>query len=127
MYSDIENEYLLKAIHHFKRRFIVISTDFKILATNCSVGGKTISEIRGHRCYEVFNGRSEICENCAAHESIETGEATFIPIQDNYAQGLKKVPCRYSYPVRSGESIEALVSMDFDLPSMERMPVAWAT
>ena len=121
MYTDIENEYLLKAIKQFKRRFIVISPNFEVLAVNCSVEGKAISEIRGRRCYEVFTDRSEICENCAALKAIQTGESTFISTQDNYSQGLKKVPCRYSYPIRSGESIDALVSMDFDLPPTIRI------
>ena len=121
MYTDIENEYLLKAIKQFKRRFIVISPDFEILAANCSVEGKPISEIRGRRCYEVFTDRSEICENCAAYKAIQTGESTFISIQDNTSQDLRKVPCRYSYPIRSGESIDALVSMDFDLPPTIRI------
>jgi PAS domain S-box-containing protein len=120
-YTDIENEYLLKAIKQFKRRFIVISPDFEILAANCSVEGKAISEIRGHRCYEVFIDRSEICENCAAYKAIQTGESTFISIPNNYSEGLKKVPCRYSYPIRTGESIDALVSMDFDLPPTIRI------
>ena len=121
MYTDIENEYLLKAIKQFKRRFIVISPDFEVLAANCSVEGKPISEIRGRRCYEVFTDRSEICENCAAHKAIQTGESTFISIQDNTSQGLRKVPCRYSYPIRSGETIDAFVSMDFDLPPTVRI------
>ena len=121
MITDMENEYLLKAINQFRKRFIVISSDFEILASNCSEGGKTRSDIRGHRCFEVFNDRSEPCEDCAASTSIQTGESTFIPIHDNYSQDPNKSLCRYSYPIRSGESIEAFVSMDFDLQPAVRI------
>ena len=35
MHSEKEREYLLKAIEAFKKRLIVVSPDFRILATNC--------------------------------------------------------------------------------------------
>ncbi|MFC1814660.1 nitrogen regulation protein NR(II) [Thermodesulfobacteriota bacterium] len=120
MRTDIEKEYLIRAVDAFKRRFVVITPDFKILATNRSTDGKPISEIVGRRCHEVFYDCSVPCENCAATEAFQTGEPTFRLNQDNYFQDLKKMSCCYLYPLYSGETIEAMVSMDFDLPIMER-------
>ena len=54
MPKDIEKEYLLKAIGAFKRRFIVVSPEFKILAANCPSDEIIEAEIIGKRCYELF-------------------------------------------------------------------------
>jgi PAS domain S-box-containing protein len=111
-----EKEYLLKAIDAFKRRFIVVSPEFKILAANCQPNGVSDSNVVGKCCYEVFYERSYPCENCAVKESIEKRKPTLIPKPENTLD-IDEMPCYFSYPIYSGNEIEAFVSMDFDLPT----------
>ena len=47
MHSEREIEYLLKGIEAFKKRMIVISPDFEILATNCRSGTDEDADIVG--------------------------------------------------------------------------------
>ncbi|MBW2606151.1 MAG: PAS domain S-box protein [Deltaproteobacteria bacterium] len=118
MRSDSEKEYLLKVIDAFKRRLIVVSPEFKILAASSTFDGKPESEIVGKQCYQIFNDRSSPCVNCAVKETLQTGKPALNPKPDN-SLGMRRMPCYYSYPIYSGEDIEAVVSMDFDLPAIK--------
>jgi two-component system, NtrC family, sensor kinase len=116
MGTKTEKEYLLKAITSFKRRFIVVSPDFKILAANCQQNGATDFKLVGKRCHEVFYERPSPCENCAVKESIEKRKPTLMPKPENTLD-MDEMPCYFAYPIYSGDKIEAFVSMDFDLPT----------
>jgi len=113
---ETEKKYLLKAIGAFKRRFIVVSPEFKILAANCRLNGLADSETIGKHCHHVFYDRSSPCENCAVKESIEKRKPALMPKPESTLD-LNEMPCFFSYPIYSGNEIEAYVSMDFDLPT----------
>jgi two-component system NtrC family sensor kinase len=113
---ETEKKYLLKAIGAFKRRFIVVSPEFKILAANCRLNGLPDSETIGKHCHHVFYDRSSPCENCAVKESIEKRKPALMPKPESTLD-LNEMPCFFAYPIYSGNEIEAYVSMDFDLPT----------
>jgi two-component system NtrC family sensor kinase len=113
---ETEKKYLLKAIGAFKRRFIVVSPEFKILAANCRLNGLADSETVGKHCHHVFYDRSSPCENCAVKESIEKRKPALMPKPESTLD-LNEMPCFFAYPIYSGNEIEAYVSMDFDLPT----------
>jgi two-component system, NtrC family, sensor kinase len=113
---DKEKEYLLKAIGAFKRRFIVVSPEFKILAANCRLNGAAESGVIGKCCHQVFYDRQEPCDNCAVKEARKQGKPTLMPKPENTLD-LNEMPCYFAYPICSGDEIEAYVSMDFDLPT----------
>ncbi|MCJ7540138.1 MAG: PAS domain-containing sensor histidine kinase, partial [Desulfobacterales bacterium] len=116
MGRDTEKEYLLKAIAAFKRRFIVVSPEFKVLASNCRINEITEPDIIGKYCHEVFWDRSSPCQNCAVKETIKDGKPTLIPKVKN-SLDIDEMPCFFAYPIYFGDKIEAFVRMDFDLPS----------
>ena len=116
MNKNIETEYLLKAIGAFKRRFIVVSPEFKILAANCRPDGLTEAEIIGKCCHELFYDRSSPCQNCAVRETVKDGKPTLMPKPEDTLE-IDEMPCYYAYPIYSGDDIEAFVSMDFDIPT----------
>ncbi|NQT69440.1 MAG: PAS domain S-box protein [Desulfobacteraceae bacterium] len=116
MRSEIEKEYLFKAIDAFQRRLVVVSPEFKILAASCKVEGERESELIGKICYEVFSNRSSPCENCAGTEALGEGKTVLKPKPEDNLD-LEKMPCYYAYPLFKGKDIEAFVSMDFDLPT----------
>jgi len=116
MRSETEIHHLLKAINAFKRRLVVISPEFKILAANDCPEGMEQSDIVGRLCHQVFYDRSEPCQNCAVKKSQETGRPALQPKEEEHTD-LEKLPCLYAYPVYEENRIEAYVSLDFDLPS----------
>ena len=116
MNKNIEKEYLLKAIDAFKRRFIVVSPEFKILAANCRPDGLTEAEIIGKCCHELFYDRPSPCQNCAVKETVKDGKPTLMPKPEDTLE-IDEMPCYYAYPIYAGDDIEAFVSMDFDIPT----------
>lgn len=120
MRRDIENEYLLKAIDAFSGRMAVISLEYKVLASNLPEKDRP-GERTDRTCYELFSQRTIPCEKCPAAEVIQTGKPIFITKPDILSQDSIEMPCRYMYPIRSGEKIEALASLDFDIPIIEKL------
>ncbi len=116
MRSKIEKRYLIKAIDAFKRRLIIVSPKFEILAANRETDGMKHSEISGKYCYNVFYDRTSPCENCAVEASMGKGKPILMPKPEE-SLDLNKMPCYYAYPILSGDDIEAFVSMDFDIPT----------
>jgi PAS domain S-box-containing protein len=116
MRTDVEEKILIKAIDAFKRRLIVVSPEFKILASNLQDDKTHLSEIIGKLCYKVFYNRSSPCDNCAVDTAIGRGRPA-LRLKPEDTLDLNKMPCYYAYPIFTGEDIEAFVSMDFDLPT----------
>jgi two-component system, NtrC family, sensor kinase len=116
MRSETENTYLLKAIDSFERRLIVISPGFEILAASRGMEGGADSKAIGQLCHQAFYHRSEPCLGCAVQKSKETGRPALQPKPEECVD-LEKLSCLYAYPIYSGNTIEAFVSMDFDLPA----------
>jgi diguanylate cyclase (GGDEF)-like protein/PAS domain S-box-containing protein len=57
--------------------FNIIDSDYRIIKANESYAkmrGKTIKQLIGKRCYEVFKNRKSICEGCSVKVTFETGE-----------------------------------------------------
>ena len=116
MHSEAEKDYFLKAIDAFKKRLIVVSPTFEILAANCPTQALCDADIVGKRCHAVFYDRESPCQNCAVEEVLQKKQPSLRP---KTHEGLDeaRMPCYYAYPIYNGEEIEALVSMDFDLPT----------
>ncbi len=115
MLTAKEQHYFLKAVESFRRRMIVISPEFKILAANNSPENSRVSDIIGKPCHEVFYERSSPCENCAVEEVLLTRRPS-LRAKEDHSEDLGKMACLYAYPIVSEGEIEAFVSMDFDLP-----------
>jgi two-component system NtrC family sensor kinase len=117
MTNDPATEYLLKAIQGFSRSILVLSTDFTILASaGLDMGAKAL-DIVGKRCHQVFHDRPAPCDYCASKEALQMRRAVLrTKNNDSVEQG--QIACLYAYPIFSGDQIEALISMDFDLPTM---------
>ena len=116
MRTDVEEKILIKAIDAFKRRLIVVSPEFKILASNFQDDDAQLTDIIGKLCYKVFYDRSSPCDNCAVDTAIVMGRPA-LRLKPENTLGINEMPCYYAYPIFSGKDIEAFVSMDFDLPT----------
>jgi two-component system NtrC family sensor kinase len=116
MRSQLEIEYLLKAIDAFERRLIVVSPHFEILAAKCNLKTVPDAELVGRLCHEALYQRDRPCETCAVKEVIRHGRPALRPKLDEISD-IEKMPCLYAYPIWDGEEIDSFVSMDFDLPT----------
>ena len=118
MRTENEIKYLMKAIDGFQRSLIVISPDFEILAANTPISELSDKNPVGNYCYELFHDRASACNNCAVKEALADNRPSICPKPESLAQkGL--MPCYYAYPIYDGDKIEAFVSMDFDIPTID--------
>lgn len=112
-----QDHYLLKAAQAFRRRLIVISPRLDILATNYIPKGKAKDEIIGQPCYSVFHNKQAPCDLCVVKTVLEKRQPVLQLKQDGQPD-LDRVPCLYAYPIHTDGQIEAVASMDFDLPTI---------
>lgn len=121
MRSEEEKEYLLKAIDSHKRRLVVVSQDYKIVAVNYSEESCEECNVTKRLCYEVLYKKKEPCNDCIARKSmIQKRPIARIDYDD--IDGRKSERCRYSYPIiDSGGSCTNAVIMDYDEPVIKEM------
>ncbi len=117
MHTELEEAYLLKAIDALKRTFFVVSRDYKILAANKFTQEKRGQDIVGKYCHEVFFDRSDICENCPAKRFLSTCQQAVTDVSAYFCDD----PKISVYPICDGEEVEALLLMDFDLPTLGKL------
>jgi PAS domain S-box-containing protein len=115
-YGAEGKNYLLKAIDAFRRRLIVISPEYVILAANDGFGDLAPTELIGRKCHRVYYDRTNPCIECAARLVFESGKTEFQTRTGGPGEH-ESLPCFYAYPILDGDRIEAVVSMDFDLPA----------
>jgi PAS domain S-box-containing protein len=120
MRTDRENQYLLKAVDAFRRRFIVISPDFKILATNRVPSDYSDEDPAGNYCYQVFHDRNSPCHNCAVENVAKNATPHLCP-KPKHPKNVEHIACFYAYPIFHGDEIEAYVSLDFDIPNLNML------
>ena len=73
MRTEKERNLLLKALDAFKRKIVVISSDFHILAS-AGVDALIMGMRFGKCCHEAFYSRPEPCDNCPAKKVMLTGK-----------------------------------------------------
>jgi len=119
MRTQSEKEYLLKAFDAFKRKIMVVSPEFKILASNHYVAEKRGNNIVDKYCYQVLYRRTSPCSNCPASEVIKTRIPALV---DGRSISLEPhAICLYSYPIISHNEVDAVVMLDFDIPFLEEL------
>ena len=57
------------------------------------------------------------CENCAVTAAMESRTPSLCPKPDSFVlEG--RLPCFYAYPIMNADTVEAYVSMDFQIPAI---------
>lgn len=130
--NQVENNYLLKAIETLKRQIVIISYDYKILASSCNPNRKYFlnkNNKEGEICYKALFNLDSPCQNCPATDVKTTGKASIkrIVIDDEEISCKKQNfrSCLYAYPMAASDKAspndngeDAIVVLDFDLPSL---------
>jgi len=120
MNSHDQNEIILRAIGAFNRRILVVSPQFEILALRGLVDGDLETEVVGRKCHKVLYDRNSPCAECPTLEVGRKGQPALSPGYRPLSQP-NKIPCLYSYPIFSGQRIDAFVMMDFDFPALDAL------
>lgn len=118
MRTEKERNLLLKALDAFNRKIVVISRDFRILASagvDALIDGKSPS---GKHCHQVFYHRPEPCENCPARKVMETGGPSLRDLSSG-ALSKQKRACLYAYPIIDDDGQEVLTIFNFELPALD--------
>jgi len=118
MRTEKERRLLLKALDAFKRKIVVISKDFRILA---SAGVDALikdAPPAGKCCYHLFFNRSEPCDNCPAKKVLLTGKPA---LRDVTSASLSKNnrTCLYAYPISDDDGQEVMTIFNFELPALD--------
>lgn len=125
--NKVENHYLLKAIETIKRQIIIISHDYRILASNHNPEIKSLPKQKsseGEICYHALFNMNSPCRNCPATEVKRTGNPAIqhIVMEDGDYEKNSLCSCIYAYPMASESDTDeaSIVVLDFDLPSLFR-------
>ncbi|MBC2715044.1 MAG: PAS domain S-box protein [Desulfobacteraceae bacterium] len=119
--SEVEKKFLIDAIDAFKRKLLIISPEYKILAANNTAMAGHPESIIGKPCYEVIPGCSSPCPSCPANKVMKEGKASLRYDLSHNFSGNEDTLCLYSYPVYLGDQMDAFVMLDFDLPALKNM------
>lgn len=107
-----------KAIEAFRKKLVIISRNYKILAANQHALKPFDKNISGELCHEVFFGLNSPCKECPATEVMQTGRPAVRHLQNESDQS-GKIQCLYSYPFLSeNNEIEGIVVLDFEVPTI---------
>ena len=118
MRTEKERNLLLSALDAFKRKIVVISKDFKVLAS-AGIDSLDSELLPGSRhCYQFFFNRSEPCESCPARKVMETQQPSLRDLSTNCFDDQKK-SCLYAYPFNDEEGRSVMAIFNFELPALE--------
>lgn len=118
MRTDKERNLLLRALDTFNRKIVVISKEFRILASagiDELVGAGSSS---GKRCHQLFFHRPEPCENCPAKKVLASGKPSLRDLSTGSLSKQKRA-CLYAYPFKDDEGQEVYTIFNFELPALE--------
>ncbi|GAB6094447.1 hypothetical protein JCM14469_06990 [Desulfatiferula olefinivorans] len=120
MRSEKEKDLLLKAVDGYKRRLIIVSDSYRILASNYDAETDCENSVVGRFCYEFIYNCPEPCSNCIALKTIRSNAPMFRTDYSGFPAG-KKERCRFSYPVMDGDIVTSAVVMDYEEPGIREM------
>lgn len=120
MNSNDPKQIIMRALDAFKRRMLVVSPQFEILAIRGNDDSPKEAEGIGQKCYKYLYARNSPCKTCPTLEKGGKREPTLSPGYHPASQP-GKIPCLYSYPIFSGQDIEAFVLLDFDFPALDAL------
>ncbi|MGD9412130.1 MAG: PAS domain S-box protein, partial [Desulfobacterales bacterium] len=114
------NEIIIRALDAFKRRLLVVSPQFDILAVKGKDDSPKEAEAVGQKCYKYLYSRNSPCRACPTREVGSKREPALSP---GYHPTTRpgKIPCLYAYPLFSGNEIDAFVMVDFDFPELDAL------
>ncbi len=111
--APASDQFFLRIFDSFADPLAIYDRDFRILKINRSllqVYQQEADRVLGRHCYEVFHGRSTLCEECHVREVFRTGQPQWREMVVTLPDGAQRHIEVHSYPVRdaSGAVIQAI-------------------
>ncbi|MEJ2639262.1 MAG: ATP-binding protein [Desulfosarcinaceae bacterium] len=123
MAADTQQDYLLRALANFKKRILVISPDFRILATAGT--DPRIKEkdppVIGQACHLLLHQRDKPCRNCPAKRVLSSESHAFIDLRPEQLRLETPLDCLYAYPIVEKEALTAIAVFNFEFPALEHL------
>ncbi|UCG78546.1 MAG: PAS domain S-box protein [Nitrospirota bacterium] len=114
------NETGLRTIYDAMDDFItVITPDYEIASYNKAIGKVWGEELFGKKCYEAYQGREEICPDCAVKRCFSSGKAeyTYQP-----AIGVSPPVEIIAYPIKGKNGkVEAVIEHGRDISKRKKI------
>jgi len=120
MRTDMEKQYFINTIEDSKRKYIIISPEFRIIVPSRHITKKIKSNIVEKLCYKVFFDHISPCHDCPAQKALKT-QIPALRKNLNYKDNDNLILCSYSYPIFDKGKISALAVLEFDRPTKEEM------
>jgi PAS domain S-box-containing protein len=117
MRTEKERNLLLKALDAFNRKIVIISKDFRILAsagTDVRIGEESLN---GKSCHLLFFNRPEPCENCPVKKVLSSGSPSLRDLSSESLSKQKRA-CLYAYPIIE-DGREVFTIFNFELPALD--------
>lgn len=118
MRTEKERRLLLSALDAFKRKIVVISRDFKILASAGIDLGDIDMPPGDDACHQFFYQRSKPCENCPARKVMQTQRPSLRDLSTSAFDDRGK-SCLYAYPFVDDDGNKVMAIFNFELPALE--------
>ena len=118
MRTEKEQNLLLNALDAFHRKIIVISNDFRILASAGIDESIKKDSIIGSYCYKVFFHRSNPCDKCPVKKVLKSGTPSLRDLSAN-TLSKQKHACLYAYPIEDENGQRVMAIFNFELPALD--------
>ena len=118
MRTEKERRILLKALDGFDRKIIVVSQDFRILASAGTDDAIHENILVGSLCHKVFFNRSEPCYKCPVNTNLKTRPLS-LQGPSTKSSDKNKLPCLYSYSFEDDDGQPLIAILNFELPLLD--------
>ncbi|MFW6415489.1 MAG: two-component system sensor histidine kinase NtrB [Thermodesulfobacteriota bacterium] len=118
MFTEEEKKHLLDTLDSLQRELVVISPQFAILAANEYSKQACKGNLTGEICYEKYYDRKYPCPGCPVHKGTDSGR------MQKWEENLEDVNFEdgvVCYPVASGDKLQYVLRLDFDLSRVGRL------
>jgi PAS domain S-box-containing protein len=121
MTADNQRNHLLRALTNFKKRILVISPDFRILAAAGTDPRIKDLQVVGQTCHRLLHQRDKPCQNCPAKRVLSSQRDAYLDLRPEQLRLENPLDCLYSYPIIEKDTLTAIAVFNFEFPALDHL------
>jgi PAS domain S-box-containing protein len=121
MTADTQREYLLRALASFRKRILVISPDYRIMAATGSDPRIKAPEVIGQTCHQLLHQSDKICSHCPAKRVLASREHAYLELRPEHLRLENPLDCLYAYPISADDKLLAVAIFNFEFPALDHL------
>jgi PAS domain S-box-containing protein len=121
MTADTQREYLLRALASFRKRILVISPEYRILAAAGTDPRIQDPQVIGQTCHRLLHQSDKICGHCPAKRVIASRSHAHLNLRPEHLRLETPLDCLYAYPIQEGETLAAVALLTFEFPALDHL------